>query len=182
MRVGTVMVTCVVVVVAAGCQSETEPVRAANSPVATTAAPLTSSASERPITRKAAGEQYLRWVSPLNAAITRCNKHIEALTDGAGPYLPESKLIENVRTECARALEANEAFAEQLESGEWPEEAQQSIRDLAIEVRGASVVYNRLSKSRTIDDVFETSSLFPQENQAADIVRARLGLPLVGEK
>lgn len=65
----------------------------------------------------------------------------------------------------------------------WPDEAQQAIDDLIVLVRAYELPYSRLAKAKSIEAAYEASSSFPEdEGTAADLVRARLGLPALGDK
>jgi len=131
------------------------------------------------ITRDAAAKQYLAIVSPFNALLDRnkkqCGEDEKFVLEGGSSFKGESEIMANLR-KCEAALaKGRREVAAKLRAASWPAEVRADIEALAKADDAMAYAHEQSAKAATTDDWREVA--FPKDDGAADIVRARLGLP-----
>ncbi|MFE8916856.1 hypothetical protein [Streptomyces globisporus] len=174
----TVRISIIAALLAAGsvaCSSEPP---AEPAPAPTSSSPTADAVNGEP-TREEGAKQYQKIVAPLNKEFDKCLPVYNPLIESGES---NSSHLSKLRTACAGVPEANRKFGDDLAKSAWPAEAQEAIDQLVDEVRADQLGWQEISDVRTHEDLFNPKyPLAEDDGSAADLVRARLGLPSVEE-
>lgn len=134
------------------------------------------------MSRKEAGAHYLQIVEPINQAQDRCVEASSPIFEGSWIPSGEEAMLARIREACQDTVDANLKFIEELQAARWPAEAQSAIDDLLVLTYALQLPFTRFAEAQTVDDAYKADETFPEVGEEANLVRARLGLPEVGEK
>lgn len=155
---------------ASGCSTDhAAPPPPAAAPTATAAA---ADSAER--TREQGAAKYLEIVTPINAGMDKCLPVLNPVLDSEEASPSD---LREIRAACADMPKVNRQFAEDLASNAWPAEAREAIGQLIDETRFDQLAWQDAATARTTDELFDPSHPFSEDDTAADLVRAHLGLP-----
>lgn len=132
----------------------------------TTAAAAPTAPSVQPLTKQQAADLYLRSVEPVNRLVGAANAEMRK----PAPDMAKIRMLGGQK------LIADRRFLDVLTGSRWPADAQDAIDALARDVAAVVSLDARLAKARTVDDIPASEA----DTGSAQLVRARLGLPVVG--
>jgi hypothetical protein len=141
-----------------------------------------ASPSPSTITREQAAKQYLALAAPGNAARDRfekkCGFDDRIITEGGSYDKQESDMMTNLRECWSVMAKADRAFSAGLRKATWPADAQADIEKLARFNDAAAYAEELLAKAYSFEEYGRAGEKYPRDDGSADIVRARLGLPV----
>ncbi|WP_157875607.1 MULTISPECIES: hypothetical protein [unclassified Streptomyces] len=172
-RISSIAALLVASLVACSSEPAAEP-----APEAPSSSPTADAVNGEP-TREEGAKKYKEIVASLNKELDRCLPVFNPLVESGES---SSSDLSKLRTACAGVPKANRKFGDDLTKATWPAEAQEAIDQLVDEVRADQLGWQEVSEVRTHDDLFNPKyPLAEDDGSAADLVRARLGLPSVEE-
>jgi hypothetical protein len=155
------------------------------SPTATSASTPTVSRTPATLTREQAAKRYLQIVKPYNdlSADAKCHAIDDFYVLSGGSWPPDDhgdwdEQPEKVARACfKRFMPITDKEIKDLQRTAWPADALGDIADLISMNQGYLHCFRQGSKATTAQAVYDTYACFPKDDDSADRVRARVGLP-----
>jgi len=175
------------VLAVAGCGGNSPPAApgtTAVSPTTPTSTPSTPAAKPVPttpvtLTRQQAGARYLTLIKPVNAVFgegTKCLANEDVFVDG-GTW-PDDHPDRVVRACFKRYVPLSESWIAALQTTAWPVDAKADIADLVSLEQARLHCAKQAARAASYEAMAEVySGCFPEDDDSADRVRARFGLP-----
>lgn len=140
------------------------------------------SAAPATITREAAAQQYLRLAEAPNkvrdAMNAKCDADWRYLNEGGTTNKTTSEILANVKACDAANAKAIRAWVATVRAATWPAEVNADL-DASIKLSEAQAyMLERMAKARGEREYRDLGATLPQDDGSADLVRARLGLPV----
>jgi hypothetical protein len=115
-----------------------------------------------------AGKQYLKMVKPSNDAAAKVTELTE---DDSTPFAQVAKA-------CGPVVKADDKFMRDLNTGNWPVEVRQQVKDLVTELAAARAGMQSCASATSLDDVIAGLDQARNASKgAAQVLRVTLGLP-----
>jgi hypothetical protein len=133
-----------------------------------------SAADNKALTREGGAKKYEEIVKVYNDVLDKCWNVVGPIYDAQASSPGD---FPKIRKACVDMGKANRRFADDLGAVKWPAEAQADVGRLIDEIRADQLAWDDLAKVRSHDDLFDPEHPFQEQGDAADLVRAHLGLP-----
>jgi hypothetical protein len=131
-----------------------------------TATPSATPTTPAPPTRAQAAQIYLQAVTPANAA-----------GKAVGDAMDAKKGTGTIRAKAKVAARTNRAFLDVLLATQWPKNVQRHIDEVAKSTAVQQTMYEGVAQAKSRAEAEEIVDSTLLDNSAAQLVRARLGLP-----
>jgi predicted small lipoprotein YifL len=182
-----IIIAAVAVVALAGCGGKPVAVQPAATATATVTASPSPTVSRTPatLTREQAAQRYLQVVKPYNDATddAKCRAIDDFYVLSGGSWPPNDhhdwdEQPEKVARACFKRLTSiMDKEIKDLQTTAWPTDALGDIADLISLNQAYLHCFKQGGKAITSQAVYDTYDCIPKDDDSADRVRARVGLP-----